>query len=148
MRDMDRWLGDGGMALLEVLGCSFERYGADASGAVGAVEPGWCEGSWAVADLACNPSGIAQAGVHATVLDAAMSFAINAGLEGRDRTRATLEMKVDCLVAARRGQALRFRGMVTRTASLIAFAEARVEAQNGVLVSRATGTFLLVRGEA
>ncbi len=28
MKDMDRWLGDGGMAILSQLGCSFERYGA------------------------------------------------------------------------------------------------------------------------
>jgi len=142
---MDRWLGDGGMALVGALGCSFERYGSDAAGSVGAVEPGWCEGSWAVAELACNPHGIVQAGVHAVVLDAAMNFAINAGLDGRDRTRATLEMKAECIGAARRGQALRFRGAVTRTARQVAFAEARVEAANGVLVSRATGTFLLVR---
>lgn len=145
MKDMDRWLGDGGMALLGALGCSFERYGADAAGSVGAVEPGWCEGSWVVADLACNPHGTVQAGVHAVVLDAAMNFAINAALDGRDRTRATLEMKAECIGAARRGQALRFRGTVTRTARLVAFAEARVEAVDGSPVSRATGTFLLVR---
>ena len=142
---MDRWLGDGGMALLAQIGCSIERYGDDAAGTVGAVEPGWCEGSWVVAALACNPHGVVQAGVHSVVLDAAMNFAVNAGLEGRDRTRATLEMKVDCLTAARRGQALRFRGVVTRAAGQVAFAEARVEALNGVPVSRATGTFLLVR---
>ena len=145
MKDMDRWLGDGGMPMLHKIGCSFERYGADAGGVVGAVEPGWCEGTWTVADLACNPHGVVQAGVHSVVLDAAMNFAINAGLDGRDRTRATLEMKVECLSAARRGQALRFRGTVTRAATQVAFAEARVEAHNGVLVSRATGTFLLVR---
>lgn len=142
---MDRWLGDGGMALLGQLGCAFERYGAEGSGVIGAVEPGWCEGSWVVGDLACNPHGVVQAGVHSVVLDAAMNFAINSGLEGRDRTRATLVMKVECLTAARRGQALRFRGTVTRAASTVAFAEARVEALNGVPVSRATGTFLLVR---
>ena len=34
---------------------------------------------------------------------------------------------------------------MTRTARQVAFAEARVEAVDGVLVSRATGTFLLVR---
>ena len=145
MKDMDRWLGDGGMAMLHKIGCSFERYGADAAGVVGAVEPGWCEGTWIVADLACNPHGMVQAGVHSVVLDAAMNFAVNAGLEGRDRTRATLEMKVECVTAARRGQALRFRGQVTRTSRQVAFAEARVEAVDGVLVSRATGTFLLVR---
>jgi len=147
MKDMDRWLGDGGMALLAALGCSFERYGSDAAGVVGAVEPGWCEGTWAVAELACNPHGLVQAGVHAVVLDAAMNFAVNAGLDGRDRTRATLEMKAECLGPARRGQALRFRGTVTRAARQVAFAEARVDAADGVLVSRATGTFLLVRDD-
>lgn len=28
MRDMDRWLGDGGMPLLQVLGACFDSYGA------------------------------------------------------------------------------------------------------------------------
>ncbi len=39
--------------------------------------------------LACNPHGIVQAGSHSVIPDAATNFAINPGLQGKDRTRAT-----------------------------------------------------------
>ena len=131
---MDRWLGDGGMAVIAAIGGSFERYG-----------PQWCEGTWVPTDLACNPHGIVQAGVHNVLLDAAMNFAINSGLNKGDRTKATLEMKGEYLTAAKAGQALTFRGTVTREAKQVAFAEARIEAEDGSVVSKATGTFLLHR---
>ncbi|HEX2040746.1 MAG TPA: hypothetical protein VHF47_13565, partial [Acidimicrobiales bacterium] len=67
MKDMDRWLGDGGMAIIAAIGAAFGSYG-----------DGWVEGSWEPTPLACNPHGTVQAGVHAVVLDAAMNFAINA----------------------------------------------------------------------
>ena len=59
---------------------------------------------WVPTPLACNPHGIVQAGVHSVVLDAAMNFAINAGLDGKDRTRATLEMKAETMLPASAGQ--------------------------------------------
>src|SRR5581483_3210413 len=94
-KDMDRWLGNGGMPIIDALGGRFDRYGDDADG--------WVEGSWVPTDLACNPHGIVQAGVHSVLLDAAMNFAINAGLRGKDRTRATLEMKSELMRVANAG---------------------------------------------
>ena len=94
-KDMDRWLGDGGMPLLGDVGASLDRYGVDGE------DLGWVTGAFAPTELACNPHGTVQAGVHAVVLDAAMNFAINAALAGRDRTRGTLELKCETMRAAR-----------------------------------------------
>ncbi|HVF76010.1 MAG TPA: PaaI family thioesterase [Acidimicrobiales bacterium] len=134
MKDMDRWLGDGGMAIIAGIGAAFRSYGE-----------GWVDGEWVPTPLACNPHGIVQAGVHSVVLDAAMNFAINAGLSGRDRTRATLEMKTETMLPANAGTAYAVRGEVVRMAKQVAFAEAAVRDADGRLVSRSTGTFLLHR---
>ena len=138
-RDMDRWLGDGGMAVIGALGGAFDAYGGD--------DDGWVSGRWVPTALAGNPHGIVQAGVHAVIHDGAMNFAINAGLRGRDRTRATLELKSELLRPATIGDQLLVRGTVTRQARLIAHAEARVTDAAGRMVSRATGTFLLQRAD-
>jgi uncharacterized protein (TIGR00369 family) len=135
---MDRWLGDGGMPLIDTLGASFEAYGADN-------EAGWAEAVWTPTPLACNPHGTVQAGAHCVVLDAAMNFAVNAALEGRDRTRGTLEMKTETMRPARAGEAYTARAHVTRLARQVAYAEAVVRDRDGRLVSRSTGTFLLHR---
>jgi len=139
-KDMDRWLGDGGMPVLAAIGVSFEDYGTEDDD-----HAGWATATWEPAELACNPHGTVQAGVHAVVLDAAMNFAVNAGLKGRDRTKATLEMKTETMLPATRGDRYAVRGAVMRQAKQVAFAEARVEDSSGRLVSRSTGTFLLHR---
>ncbi len=136
---MDRWLGDGGMPVIAAIGASFDSYGDEGDGA------GWAVASWTPTELACNPHGIVQAGVHSVVLDAAMNFAVNSGLDGRDRTRATIEMKTETMRPARGGEALAVRGSVARMARQVAYAEATVRDAEGRLVSRATGTFLLHR---
>ncbi len=139
-RDMSRWLGDGGMEVLSALGVSFDDYGIEDDD-----DAGWASAVWEPGALACNPHGTVQAGVHAVVLDAAMNFAVNAGLRGRDRTKATIEMKTEMMRPAALGDRLAVRGAVVRETRQIAFAEARIENADGDLVSRATGTFLLHR---
>ncbi|GAC1385186.1 MAG: hypothetical protein NVSMB4_12610 [Acidimicrobiales bacterium] len=136
-KDMERWLGNGGMTIIGAIGASLDRYGTE--------RDGWVEGSWTPTSLACNPHGIVQAGVHSVLLDASMNFAINAGLAGKDRTRATLEMKTETLRVARAGDVLTLRGEVVRQAKQVAYAEGRIRDADGRLVSRATGTFLLHR---
>jgi uncharacterized protein (TIGR00369 family) len=136
MKDMDRWLGNGGMPIIEAIGGSFTGYG-----------DGWADASWVPTELACNPHGIVQAGVHSVMLDAAMNFAINAACDGRDRTRATLEMKAETMLPAWSGQPYAVRGEVVRMAKQVAFAEATVRDGDGKLISRSTGTFLLHREE-
>jgi uncharacterized protein (TIGR00369 family) len=141
-KNMDRWLGDGGMALLAGVGASFDRYGVDGE------DLGWVEGHFLPQELAGNPHGSVQAGVHAVVLDAAMNFAINAALRGRDRTEATIEMTTELLRPALVGDSYVLRGDVVRLTRQIAYAEATVVSAESKLVSRATGTFLIRRGES
>jgi len=139
MRNMDRWLGDGGMAIIGAIGGSFDGYGLGEGGQA------WVTGRWVPTELACNPRGIVQAGVHSVILDAAMNFATNTALEGRDRTRATLEMKTETMRVANAGDQLAVRGEVVRAAKQVAYVEASVRDAEGQIVSRATGTFLLHR---
>jgi uncharacterized protein (TIGR00369 family) len=138
---MDRWLGDGGMALLAEVGASFERYGVDGE------DLGWAEGTFIPGELAANPHGSVQAGVHALLLDAAMNFAINAALRGRDRTEATIEMTTELLRPALIAESYVLRGEVVRLTRQIAYAEATLSNTDSKLVSRATGTFLIQRRE-
>ena len=136
---MDRWLGDGGMPVIAAVGASFTDYGVDGE------DLGWSAATWTPTELACNPHGIVQAGIHALVGDAAMNFAINAALAGRDRTRGTLEMKTETMRPATHGTSYLVRGEVVRMARQVAYAEATVRDDRGRVVSRATGTFLLHR---
>ena len=138
-KDMDRWLGDGGMPIIGLVGGAFSTYGVDGE------DLGWVAGTFTPTDLACNPHGITQAGVHSLLLDACMNFAINAALSGRDRTKATLEMKTETMRPAVRGTAYVLRGEVVRMAKQVAYGEASVREADGSVVSRATGTFLLHR---
>jgi uncharacterized protein (TIGR00369 family) len=140
-KDMDRWLGDGGMPLIAVVGGAFNDYGMDGE------DLGWVGGTFTPTDLACNPHGITQAGVLSLLLDAAMNFAINAALPGRARTRGTLEMKTECMRPASKGDTYVLRGEVVRLAKQVAYGEASLRHGDGTLVSRATGTFLLHRPE-
>jgi uncharacterized protein (TIGR00369 family) len=138
---MDRWLGDGGMALIGAVGGSLERYGVDGE------DLGWVSGSFQPSELACNPHGTVQAGVHALLLDAAMNFAINAALAGRDRTQGTIEMSTELMRPALLGERYVLRGDVVRLTRQIAFAEATLAGEQGKLISRSTGTFLIQRDD-
>ena len=132
-RDMDRALGDGGMALLGQLGVTFDGYGS-----------GWAEAAWVPTALACNPAGIVQGGVYGVVHDAAMNFATNSALARGDRC-ATLDVQYQTIRAAAAGDALRVRGSVTRAAKQVAHVESDVTTAAGDVVSRATATFILRR---
>ncbi len=136
---MDRWLGNGGMEIIGAVGASFEDYGVDGE------DLGWALASWTPTALACNPHGTVQAGIHSLVLDAAMNFAINAAMPGRDRTRGTLEMKTETMRPAQLGAPFTVRGEVVRMARQVAYAEGTVRDAEDRLVSRATATFLLHR---
>ena len=140
-KDMDRWLGDGGMPIIGVVGGALTGYGIDGE------DLGWVVGTFAPTDMACNPHGITQAGVHSLLLDACMNFAINAALPGKAQTRGTLEMKTECMRPALKGSDYVLRGEVVRMAKLVAYGEATMRSAEGTLVSRATGTFLLRRPE-
>src|SRR5579862_9860467 len=129
LKNMDRWLGDGGMEVIGLVGASFTAYGVDGE------DLGWVEATWTPTRLACNPHGTAQAGIHALVLDAAMNFAINAALPGKDRTRGTLEMKTETMRPAQLGVTVAVRGEVVRMARQVAYAEATTKDADGRIVS-------------
>jgi uncharacterized protein (TIGR00369 family) len=138
-KNMDRWLGDGGMAIIAAVGGSFTTYGVDGE------DLGWVTGEFVPSELACNPHGAVQAGVHSVLLDAAMNFAINAALRGKDRTNATIEMTTELMRPAMRDERYALRGEVVRLTRQIAYAEATISNAEDKLVSRATGTFLVHR---
>ena len=138
-RDMHRWLGDGGMPIIGLVGAAFTGYGVDGE------DLGWVVGTFTPAELACNPAGVTQAGIHSLLLDASMNFAINAALPRGARTRGTLEMKTECMRPALKGAGFALRGEVVRLARQVAYGEATLRDDHGALVSRATGTFLLHR---
>ena len=104
------------------------------------------EGTFEPLDLACNPHGSVQAGVHAVLLDAAMNFAINAALVGRDRTNATIEMSTELIRPARRGEeyARTRRSRASRTSNRARSGHDYRHARR--IISRSTGTFLVHRG--
>jgi uncharacterized protein (TIGR00369 family) len=136
---MDRWLGDGGMGIIGAIGGSFNTYGVDGE------DLGWVTGSFVPTQLACNPHGAVQAGVHSVLLDAAMNFAINGALVGRDRTEATIEMTTELMRPALLEGHYAIRGDVVRLTRQIAYAEATIASDEGKLISRSTGTFLVHR---
>ncbi len=138
-KNMDRWLGDGGMPIIAAVGGAFEHYGVDGE------DLGWVSGVFVPLELACNPHGAVQAGVHSVLLDAAMNFAINSALRGRDRTQATIEMTTELLRPAMRAESYLVRGEVVRLTRQVAYAEATIASPEGKLISRATGTFLVHR---
>lgn len=136
---MDRWLGNGGMEIIGAIGASFESYGVDGE------DLGWVNGVFSPTQLACNPHGAVQAGVHSVLLDAAMNFAINAALTGKDRTQATIEMSTELMRPAMLSENYTMRGEIVRLTRQIAYAEATISNAEGKLVSRSTGTFLIHR---
>ena len=140
-KNMDRWLGDGGMAIIAAIGGSVDSYGVDGE------DLGWATGSFVPTEMACNPHGTVQAGVHSVLLDAAMNFAINAALVGRNRSEATIEMTTELMRPALLERPYLLRGDVVRMTRQIAYAEATISSDDGKLISRATGTFLVHRSE-
>ena len=135
MRDMDKALGDGGMALLGQLGVDFRRYGE-----------GWVEAAWVPSESACNPVGAVHGGVYAVVHDAAMNFATNSALE-RGESGATISITYSTMRGAKAGDPLAVRGEVVRLARQIAYLQTTITNADGDLVSSASGTFILRRRE-
>jgi uncharacterized protein (TIGR00369 family) len=133
---MDRSLGDGGMALLGLLGVSFDAYG-----------DGWATATWNPTELACNPLGPVHGGVYGVIHDAAMNFATNAALEKGDRAM-TLDLAYATMRPAQAGDALTVRGETIRVSKQIAYLESTVRDAGGQLISKGSATFSLRRRDA
>jgi uncharacterized protein (TIGR00369 family) len=141
MRNMDKWLGSGGMPLIKLMGASFDSYGLSEKNL------GWVKGSWEPTEICLNVSGTVQAGVQAVLLDALMNFAANTSLDGKDRTKATLEMKIDLLRPALKDEKLGLYGCITHLTRQVAFAYSEITNEQNEIISRSTGTFLLKRDQ-
>ena len=137
-KTMSGLLGDAGLPILDAVGVSFDDCGVEDDD-----RAGWATAKWAPTLLACDDKGVVASGVFAVVLDTAMSFAVNAGLSGKDRSGGALEIKTETMRSALCDEPLSVRGAVMRRAKQVAFAEARIEDAKGRLVSRSTGTFLI-----
>ena len=133
---MDRSLGDGGMALLGLLGVTFDDYG-----------DGWASAVWTPTELACNPLGPVHGGVYGVIHDAAMNFATNAALEKGDRAM-TLDLAYATMRPAKAGDRLTVRGETVRVSRQVAYLESTVRDSDGELISKGSATFSLRRKEA
>ena len=74
-----------------------------------------------------------------------MNFAINAAMRGKERTKATLELKTETMRPALLGESYVFRGDVVRMTRQVAFGEGVIRDAEGTMISRATATFMLHR---
>ena len=127
------------MAIIDALGASFDEYGVDGE------DLGWAHAHFTPRELAANPHGLVQAGVHVVLLDAVINFAVNAALSGRDRTSATVEISTELMRPATQGENYDVRGEVVRLTRQVAYAEGTIVDESGRMMSHATGTFLLHR---
>ena len=134
-RIMDKWLGDGGMAILGELGLELNKYGE-----------GWVEGTWIPTPKACNPNGPVQGGISAAIADAVLAFSTLASLDQGEYC-TLIEMNVSYLRGAKLGDKLKVRGEVVRLAKAVAFTRAIITRSEGKVATKATGTLLLQRAK-
>lgn len=102
----------------------------------------------AVLVLPSNPGlvqggGVVAGGVLATLADEAMAHAVIGGLE-QGQITATVECSVRFLAPARPATKLTARAVVVRRGGTIVFVEADVSDENGRLLARASGSFLVM----
>ena len=90
-----------------------------------------------------NPGGIVHGGVLATLLDASIGLALRSKL-GMTTDHVTIELNVHYLSPARTG-GLIGRGRAVRVGGRVSFGEADVFADDGTLLAKGTGTFLIVQ---
>ena len=90
-----------------------------------------------------NPGGVVQGGFLSAFADSAMATATVTALEGRKAHTATAELKVSFLKPARVGGTLTCTARVISTGRRVTFVEAEVVDDAGVLVAKASSTYLL-----
>ena len=89
-----------------------------------------------------NPGGIVHGGVLATILDASIGLALRSKL-GMGVEHVTIELNVHYLSPARAG-ALVGRGRAVRVGGRVSYGEADLLTDDGRLVAKGIGTFLIV----
>ncbi len=94
-----------------------------------------------ISDQYEGPPGCVHGGIIATMLDEAMSKANRV----RGVTAMTRHMQVDYLSPVPSGAKIRIVGRVTRSEGRKHWTEATIQAENGVVLARATGLFIAIR---
>ena len=90
-----------------------------------------------------NPAGVMQGGFVAAFADSAMSTATITNLQGRKAYTANTEMKISFLKPVPIGERLTCTARVIGGGKRVTFVEAEVTDSAGVLLAKASSTYLL-----
>ena len=107
----------------------------------GVIGDGRCSWALTVRPDHLNPYGTVHGGVVYALVDQAMGGALFSRLEPGERC-ATLEIKINYLTAVTSGDITAEASLIQRTRRT-ALVEARVQAEDAVLIAHATGTFYI-----
>ena len=86
-----------------------------------------------------NPRGAIQGGMLAAMLDSVISAAVRSSLQPNQSPRATLEMKVNFIGAAKAGRLLG-EGRLVHAGKSVAFAEGSLSTPDGNLIATGSAT--------
>jgi len=104
--------------------------------------PGRTVWSMPAASHFANPNNVTQGGFLAALADSAMSTAAVTFLEGRKAAVVNMEMKISFLAPARTGTVLVATAVVVKGGRRVAFLETEITDGDGVLVAKASSTYL------
>ncbi len=104
--------------------------------------PGRCAWRMTADERFANPAGIMQGGFLAAFADSSMGAAAVTFVEGRKVFAANAELKISFLAPVPVGAVLTCEAEVVSGWRRVAFVEAGVTTDQGVLVARATSTYL------
>jgi uncharacterized protein (TIGR00369 family) len=94
-----------------------------------------------------NPMGVVQGGFVAAFADSAMATATVTNLQGQKAYTANTELKISFLKAAPLGVPLTCTARVIGGGRRVAFVEAEVTDPDGVLIAKASSTYLITPRE-
>jgi uncharacterized protein (TIGR00369 family) len=105
-------------------------------------EPGKTTWEMTVDERFANPAGIMQGGMLCGFADSARGAAAVTFVQGRRVFAANAELKMSFLAAVPIGSILTCRAEVISGGARVAFVEASITTQDGLLVGRASSTYL------
>ncbi|MDE1820593.1 MAG: PaaI family thioesterase [Euryarchaeota archaeon] len=104
--------------------------------------PGRCIVRGRIEAMHLNINQVVHGGVYCTLLDTAMGAAVVTTL-GPQEVTATTSIYVDFIRPARLGQVLSAEGVVTRRGRNIAFADGKIQDEEGKLMGTGRGTWYI-----
>ncbi len=106
-------------------------------------EPGVTVWTMTPGEELSNPAGVIQGGFLSAFADTAMASATITNLQGRKAFTANAELKISFLRPARPGQRLTCTARVIGGGQRVAFVEAEINDAEGLLVAKASSTYVL-----